>query len=192
MFSPRNLLSDVTLSLQWSPFLDGIQSPLVSSKLQPSLEEAWPVILQALALDAVPVNIDGNSKTTVENTSRNGLISGYSMVELDLEEYQFLWGFALLVLFQRQHPALSRQIIPLSSAEVRSDRDSPIEETKPTALKLHDIVLPVFQFLSTEKFFAAEFLTLDICCELLQVAITLFPFHSYSLCKKNFIFNFFL
>ncbi|WCJ25388.1 HEAT repeat-containing protein [Euphorbia peplus] len=134
----------LNLKKNWNPFLDGIQSPLVSSKLLPSLEEAWPVILQALALDAIPLNADANVRTTVDNTSKSGLISGYSMVELELKEYQFLWGFALLVLFQQQHPATNRQIIPFNAAKV-------------------------FQFLSSERFFTADYLTSDICQELLQV-----------------------
>ncbi|XP_024454181.2 protein SWEETIE isoform X3 [Populus trichocarpa] len=153
----------------WNPFLDGIQSPIVSSKVQLSLEESWPVILQALALDAIPANTHGNSKETDENTSNNSLISGYSMVELKLEDYRFLWGFSLLVLFQRQHPTLTRRIILLSSAEVRYGGDSPTEETNTAALKQYEIVLPVFQFLLTERFFTEEFITLDICRELLQV-----------------------
>ncbi|KAJ6738775.1 PROTEIN SWEETIE [Salix koriyanagi] len=152
----------------WNPFLDGIQSPLVSSKVQLSLEECWPVILQALALDAIPVNTHGDSKATDENTSNNSLISGYSMVELELEDYRFLWGFSLLVLFQRKHPALTRRII-LSSAEVRYSGDSPTEETSTAALKQYEIVLPVFQFLLTERFFTEEYITMDICRELLQV-----------------------
>uniref|UniRef100_A0A6N2MN55 Uncharacterized protein n=1 Tax=Salix viminalis TaxID=40686 RepID=A0A6N2MN55_SALVM len=121
----------------WNPFLDGIQSPLVSSKVQLSLEESWPVILQALALDAIPVNTHGDSKATDENTSNNSLISGYSMVELD-------------------------------SAEVRYSGDSPTEETSTAALKQYEIVLPVFQFLLTERFFTEEYITMDICRELLQ------------------------
>ncbi|KAJ6403563.1 hypothetical protein OIU84_015471, partial [Salix udensis] len=151
----------------WNPFLDGIQSPLVSSKVQLSLEESWPVILQVLALDAIPVNTHGDSKATDENTSNNSLISGYSMVELELEDYRFLWGFSLLVLFQQKHPALTRRII-LSSAEVRYSGDSPTEETNTAALKQYEIVLPVFQFLLTERFFTKEYLTMDICRELLQ------------------------
>lgn len=154
----------------WNTFLDGIQSPLVSSKLQPCLDEAWPVILQALALDAVPAKIGSNAhpKTAEENISRNSLISGYSMVELEFEEYQFLWGLALLVLFQGQHPTLSRQIIPMNSAKGKHVGDSSTEEITP-GLKFYEIVLPVFQFLSTKMFFSARFLTVDICEELLQV-----------------------
>lgn len=170
----------VALSIQWNPFLDGIQSPIVSSKVQLSLEESWPVILQALALDAIPANTHGNSKETDENTSNNSLISGYSMVELKLEDYRFLWGFSLLVLFQRQHPTLTGRIILLSSAEVRYGGDSPTEETNTAALKQYEIVLPVFQFLLTERFFTEEFITLDICRELLQVVS-----YFFALCSKN-------
>ncbi|GLT41167.1 hypothetical protein SLA2020_152510 [Shorea laevis] len=161
----------LNLKGNWNSFLDGIQSPLVSSKLQPCLEEAWPVILQALALDAVPANVGVNeySKTSIENVSRKSLISGYSMVGLELEEYQFLWGFALLVLFQGQPPAPSRQIIPLASAREKHGGDSSSEEFTPSGLKFYDVVLPVFQFLSTEMFFSEGFLTANICEELLQV-----------------------
>ncbi|XWS30691.1 hypothetical protein CRYUN_Cryun23aG0008700 [Craigia yunnanensis] len=164
----------------WNSFLDGIQSRLVSSKLQPCLEEAWPVILQALALDAVPMNVDrnGNSEAAAENISINSLISGYSMVELDSEEYQFLWGFALLVLFQGQHPALGKQVIPLASSKAKHDGDSPAEDMTSPGLKFYEIVLPVFQFLLTQKFFSAGFLTVNICEELLQV-------FSYSIYMDN-------
>lgn len=145
--------------LQWKPFLDGIQSPLVSTKLQPCLEEAWPVILQAVALDAVPVHFDMNlSSQTTENNSNNTFISGYSMVQLKPEEFQFLWGFALLVLFQGQDPTLYKHLICLSSAKAKFGGDSPVEDTNPLALKLYEIVLPVFQLLSTERFFSMGFL----------------------------------
>ncbi|CAL5440706.1 unnamed protein product [Camellia sinensis] len=140
------------LKQKWKPFLDGIQSPLVSTKLQPCLEEAWPVILQAVALDAVPVHFDMNlSSQTTENNSNNTFISGYSMVQLKPEEFQFLWGFALLVLFQGQDPTLYKHLICLSSAKAKFGGDSPVEDTNPLALKLYEIVLPVFQLLSTER-----------------------------------------
>lgn len=164
------------MPLQWKPFLDGIQSPLVSSKLRSCLEEAWPVILQAVSLDAVPVNVDVNesSKSAVGDISRSTSISGYSMVKLELEEFRFLWGFALLVLFQRQ-PTSGAHIIMPGSDEAKFSGDSPDEEMNPISLKLHEIVLPVFQFLSTERFFSSGYLTMNICEEFLQVMIC-FPF----------------
>ncbi|CAL5344646.1 unnamed protein product [Camellia sinensis] len=121
-------------------------------KQKPCLEEAWPVILQAVALDAVPVHFDMNlSSQTTENNSNNTFISGYSMVQLKPEEFQFLWGFALLVLFQGQDPTLYKHLICLSSAKAKFGGDSPVEDTNPLALKLYEIVLPVFQLLSTER-----------------------------------------
>ncbi|KAL0343339.1 UNVERIFIED_CONTAM: protein SWEETIE [Sesamum angustifolium] len=76
----------------WKPFLDGIQSSVVSVELQPCLEEAWLVILQALVLDAVPAGSCVNESSPTDS-SRNIPTSGYSMVELQLDDFQFLWGF---------------------------------------------------------------------------------------------------
>ncbi|XP_024037767.1 protein SWEETIE isoform X2 [Citrus clementina] len=170
----------LNLKRKWNPFLDGIQLPLVSSKLQSCFEEAWPVILQAVALDAMPVKLDekGLSKITVENMSKSSLISGYSMVELECEDYRFLWGFALIVVFQGQHLVPNKQRIGLGSAKAKFGGDSPTKEMNPLGLKLYEIVLPVFQFLSTESFFTAGFLTMNICQELLQVFL-------YSICMDN-------
>ncbi|KAI9153290.1 hypothetical protein LWI28_008916 [Acer negundo] len=170
----------LNLNRNWNPFLDGIQSPLVSSKLLACLEEAWPVILQAAALDAVPMNSDGKgySRIAAENNSKSSLISGYSMVELDREEYQFLWGFSMLILFQGLQVTPGKQMITLGSAKVKFGVDSPIKVMNPIGLKLYEIVLPVFQFLSTQNFFAAEFLSLNICLELLQI-------FTYSMCLDN-------
>ncbi|KAK3212082.1 hypothetical protein Dsin_016788 [Dipteronia sinensis] len=170
----------LNLNRNWNPFLDGIQSPLVSSKLLACLEEAWPVILQAAALDAVPMNSDGKgySKIAAENNSKSSLISGYSMVELDRDEYQFLWGFSTLVLFQGLQVTPGKQMITSGSAKVKFGVDSPIKVMNPIGLKLYEIVLPVFQFLSTQNFFAAEFLSLNVCLELLQI-------FTYSMCLDN-------
>lgn len=163
------------LHIQWNSFLSGIQSPVVSAKLQPCLEESWPLILQALVLDAVPVTLDENSRSkgTVENLSGDSLLSGYSMVELESKEYQFLWGFSLLVLFRGQQSNSCKLKIPLACAKTNHEGESPIEELNSLSINLYEIVLPVFQFLSTKRFASAGFLTLDICRELMQVSIHL-------------------
>ncbi|XP_038891104.1 protein SWEETIE isoform X2 [Benincasa hispida] len=153
---------------KWNPFLDGIQSSLVISKLQSSLEESWPVILQAIALDAIPVNFGGIASSSINNALENNFLSGYSMVELESNEYRFLWSFALFSLFcGRHHPG--KQNISSSSTTANVVEDSPKETTNSIELKLYEIVLPVLQSLSTVKFFSAGFLTVDICIELLQV-----------------------
>ncbi|BBH06892.1 HEAT repeat-containing protein [Prunus dulcis] len=120
------------LKTKWNPFLDGIQSPLVSLKLQPCLEESWPVILQAIALDAVP----------------------------------------------GQYSTLGELKNPISFIKASNGGNSATEELYSPGIKLYEIALPVFQFLSTKRFASAGFLTMDICRELLQV-------FSYSMCMDN-------
>lgn len=122
------------------------------------------------------MNVDGNgnSEAAAENVSTNSLVSGYSMVELESEEYKFLWGFALLVLFQGQHPSLCKQVIPLALSKAKYDGVTPAEDMTSPGLKFYEIVLPVFQFLLTQKFFSAGFLTVTICEELLQVLLSLY------------------
>ncbi|KAL2329485.1 hypothetical protein Fmac_017066 [Flemingia macrophylla] len=156
---------------KWNLFLDGLQSPTVSSKLHPCLDESWPVILQALALDAVPVNSKGN-EAPIENTPKHSVATyQYSMVELKREDFKFLWGFSLLGLFQSQHPILCRPIIQLASVNAKHGGNSPRNEVKSSGLKLYEVVLPVFHFLLTERFFGAGLLTVDICKELLQILL---------------------
>lgn len=143
--------------------LDEIPPHTVSRRLQPCLDEAWPVILQALVLDAIPVN------HIVDGFSDRSLISRHRMVTLEVEDYQFLWGFAVLVLFQGMHPSSNTQVIPFGSTKVKNNGDSSIKESSFQGLKLHEIALPVFLSLSAERFFTSGFLSIDLCQELLQV-----------------------
>ncbi|KAH9602675.1 hypothetical protein KSS87_010209 [Heliosperma pusillum] len=162
---------NVHFKKNWNPFLEGIKSPTVSSKLKICLEEVWPILLQAVALDAAPIAVDvdlDKSCYATEEILPNDLLSGFSMVELHFEEFQFLWGFSLLILFQGQNITFEKHIIPLP-AKAKDGGDSPLEETKLQSLKLYEVVLPVFRSLSSKKFFRAGFLTVDICRELLQV-----------------------
>ncbi|KAG8384070.1 hypothetical protein BUALT_Bualt04G0079800 [Buddleja alternifolia] len=161
----------------WKPFLDGIQSSAVSAELQPCLEEAWPVILQALVLDAVPAssNMNGSSPTDI---SQKIPTSGYSMVELRLDDFQFLWGFLLLILFQEQDVTISKHIIPVCNIKSKFSSDVSVDDSNSLSSELYNILFPVFQFMSTERFFSCRFLTLDACRELLQV-------FSYLIFREN-------
>ncbi|KAK7374934.1 hypothetical protein VNO80_08377 [Phaseolus coccineus] len=160
---------------KWNLFLDGLQSTTVSSKLRPCLDESWPVILQALALDAVPVDSEGN-ETSVENTLKpSATAHQYSMVELKCEDFKFLWGFSLLGLFQSQHPVLCQPILQHAFLSAKHNGNLSSSDVKSSGLKLYEIVLPVFQFLLTERFFGAGLLTVDICKELLQIL----PYSTY-------------
>ncbi|CAJ1844953.1 unnamed protein product [Sphenostylis stenocarpa] len=167
--SPSLLEAGLHLATKWNLFLDGLESPIVSSKLRPCLDESWPVILQALALDAVPVDSEGN-EAPIENTQKHSATAHrYSMVELKCEDFKFLWGFSLLGLFQSQHPALCKPILQLAFVNAKHSGNLPSNDVKPSGLKLYEIVLPMFQFLLTERFFGAGLLPTDICKELLQI-----------------------
>ncbi|CAI9110693.1 OLC1v1010761C1 [Oldenlandia corymbosa var. corymbosa] len=149
----------------WKPFLDGVQSPLVSSKLQHCLEEAWPVILQAVVFDAAPEKSFSNGSPASDSRSKGPFISGFRMVELRLEEFQFLWGLSLLVLFQGQDKDGDDSLIPVSAVKPKLTEDSSL------VTKLSETVLPVLEFLSVERFFGAGFLTADICKELFHIFV---------------------
>lgn len=173
---------------QWKPFLDGIQSSLVAKKLKHCLEESWPFILQAVSLDAVPVNMDASeSSRTADDTSKSVFFSGYNMVELQQQDYQFLWSFSLLVLFQGQHATPDETIIPLDYVKSNFGSDSPVADTHSKAMKFYEIIFPVFGFLSAEKFFQTGFLTIDVCRELLQVIVFWSVFTLYSTFRYLFV-----
>ncbi|XP_042026090.1 protein SWEETIE-like [Salvia splendens] len=151
----------------WEPFLDGIQSSVVSAELHPCLEEAWPVILQALVLDAVPANsdlIESPPTDRIENIHT----SGHGMVEFQIDDFNFLWGFLLLILFQEQDVTPRDNIIPV--CQIKSNFSSKIlADDSSSSSSLKNIFSSVFQFMSTKSFFSSGYLSLDVCTELLKV-----------------------
>ncbi|KAL6603995.1 hypothetical protein ACP70R_044356 [Stipagrostis hirtigluma subsp. patula] len=148
----------------YKPFLDGIQSLLVSSKVQKYLDEVWALILQATALDAAPMEFDLNES---EDLDEQIFISAHSMVKLERTEFQFLWGLSVLVLFHARQPvkdsALKLNLDYGQDKKIGEFIVHGLEDPKPG-----DQVLPVLLSLTTEVFFRKNFLTVDICQELLQ------------------------
>ncbi|EEC80697.1 hypothetical protein OsI_23125 [Oryza sativa Indica Group] len=147
------------------PFLDGIQSFLVSSKAKEYLDEVWALILQATALDAAPLEFEMDDS---EDTLGQTFISGRSMVKLDLTEFKFLWGLSVLVLCHTQ-PSMSN-----SAIKINLDRNNEkkigglvvcagLDNPRPC-----DQMLLVLSSLTSRVFFSMNFLTVDTCQELLQ------------------------
>jgi hypothetical protein len=151
---------------QHKPFLDGIQSLLVSSKVQKYLDEVWALILQALALDAAPMEFDMNeSEEFLEQT----FISGCSMVKLERTEFQFLWGLSILVLFHAHQPVKNCAV--KVNLDYRQDKKfGKFIVHGPDDPRPCDLVLPVLLSLTTEVFFTKNYLSVDICLELFQVS----------------------
>uniref|UniRef100_A0A0D9WQP4 HEAT repeat-containing protein n=1 Tax=Leersia perrieri TaxID=77586 RepID=A0A0D9WQP4_9ORYZ len=147
------------------PFLDGIQSFLVSSKAKEYLDEVWQLILQATALDAAPLELEMNDS---EDTLGQAFLSGHSMVKLDLNEFKFLWGLSFLVLCHAQSSMTN------SAIKINLDHNNEkktggfvvcdgLDNPRPC-----DQMLTVLLSLTTQVFFSMNFLTVDTCQELLQ------------------------
>ncbi|TVU08978.1 hypothetical protein EJB05_42408 [Eragrostis curvula] len=148
----------------YKPFLDGIQSSLVSSKVQMYLDEVWALILQAVALDAAPMEFDMNeSEESLEQT----FMSGRSMVKLERTEFKFLWGLSILVLFHA-HQSVKNSAVKIN-LDYRKDKKfgefivHGLDDPRPC-----DLMLSVLLPLTTEVFFTKNLLSVDVCLELLQ------------------------
>uniref|UniRef100_A0A0E0LC01 HEAT repeat-containing protein 5B n=1 Tax=Oryza punctata TaxID=4537 RepID=A0A0E0LC01_ORYPU len=147
------------------PFLDGIQSFLVSSKAKEYLDEVWALILQATALDAAPSEFEMNDS---EDMLGQTFISGRSMVKLELTEFKFLWGLSVLVLCHAQ-PSMSNSAIKINLDHNNEKKIGGfvvcpgLDNPRPC-----DQMLPVLLSLTAQVFFSMNFLTVDTCQELLQ------------------------
>ncbi|KAK9106905.1 hypothetical protein Syun_022916 [Stephania yunnanensis] len=154
---------------KYKPFLEGIQSPSISSKLQQFLDESWHVVLQAVTLDALPVQqeLEESSKPINPNSI---LLSGYKMVELDPREFQFLWGFALFVLFQGHNSMMGSETMPLFHSHNAKVFGYPVlEGTKNVDSEAYVIAIHVIQSLSAAGFLSVRYLNVNACKELFQV-----------------------
>uniref|UniRef100_J3MEI1 Uncharacterized protein n=1 Tax=Oryza brachyantha TaxID=4533 RepID=J3MEI1_ORYBR len=146
------------------PFLDGIQSFLVSSKVKEYLDEVWALVLQATVLDAAPLEFEMNGS---EDMLGETFISGHDMVKLDLNEFKFLWGLSVLVLCHAQLSMMN------SAVKINLDHNN---EKKIGGLVCHgsdnprpcDQILHVLSSLTAQVFFSMNFLTVNTCQELLQ------------------------
>ncbi|OEL32096.1 hypothetical protein BAE44_0006885 [Dichanthelium oligosanthes] len=151
--------------INYKPFLDGIQSLLVSSKVQKYLDEVWALILQATALDAAPMEFDMNKSVDILEQT---FISGHCMVKLDRTEFEFLWGLSILGLFHARQ-SLKNSALKIN-LDFRQDKNfggfivHGLDDQKPC-----DQVLPVLLSLTAQVFFSNDFLSVDICQELLQI-----------------------
>lgn len=134
--------------------------------MQKCLDESWPLILQATALDAVPVEFEMDNSVVYD--AETLFLSGRSMVKLERSEFQFLWGLSLLVLFQEQETTANKPVkMLLAHNKFHQCQDILIAGNND--LKPCEIVLPVFLSLTKEVFFSQEFLSPEICRELLEV-----------------------
>jgi hypothetical protein len=167
---------------QHKPFLDGIQSLLVSSKVHKYLDEVWALILQATAVDAAPLEFGANDS---EDVHEHTFIAGRSMVKLETSDFQFLWGLSVLVLFHAHQSTVNTCVkMKLDCSKEKKFGDivfHGLDNPRPC-----DKVLPVLLSLTTEVFFSKDFLSVDTCQELLQVSALCCVFYALKLANLHF------
>lgn len=156
----------------YKPFLDGIQSLLVSTKVRACLDEACPLILHAYVLDAIPVEfeMEKHCHYDTKNLSKILLRSGYIMVRLDIREFRFVWGLTLLFLFRGQH-SMSCSHVATLLYYMKAENIGGVTLEMTFDERIYEISLLIFQALSREVFFHLGYLTSEICRELLQVLL---------------------
>lgn len=157
---------------EYKPFLDGIQSAAIGSVVQPYLHEVWPVILQAVTLDAAPAKFgqeNSSSQNTKEMNSLNTCNYGYIMVKLEIRDFRFLWGLAILILFEQRH-VKQEKLLQFSSSCTYSVNGKLAGDIHINAdSKFMAVALYALECLSRKGFYDEEMLSCKLCLELLQM-----------------------
>ncbi|WOK94226.1 HEAT repeat-containing protein 5B isoform X6 [Canna indica] len=156
----------------YKPFLDGIQFAVVSTKVKKCIDEVWPLILQATALDAVPVNFktDNTSNLNARDSKDALSLSGHSMVGLGTNEFHFLWGLSQLIMFQGQQFVSDTPVKILFTLSENRSGVSVFHGTR-FMMASCEIAFTVLQSLSNEAFFSNGLLSSELCIELLQILV---------------------
>lgn len=160
----------MVIFLQYKPFLDGIQFAVVSFEVKKCLNEVWALILQAIALDVVPMKFktENSSESNTRVSDKHLSLSGYSMVGLENEEFHFMWGLSQLIMFQGQQP-VSDMEVTLFPPDEKKIRGSVLQGGSHFMLPSYEIALSVFHSLSTEAFFQHDFISPGLCTDIFQV-----------------------
>lgn len=157
---------------EYKPFLDGIQSAAIGSVVQPYLHEVWPVILQAVTLDAAPAKFGHENpynQNTKEMNSLDTYTSGCIMVQLEIRDFSFLWGLAILILFEQHHVKHEKSLQFSSSftyivnGKLARDMHTNVDS------KFKEVALYAIECLSKPGFYDEEMLSCKLCLELLQM-----------------------
>ncbi|XP_042449151.1 protein SWEETIE-like [Zingiber officinale] len=156
----------------YKPFLDGIQFAVVSFEVKKCLNEVWALILQAIVLDVVPLKFktENPSELNTKVSDKHLSLSGYSMIGLENEEFHFMWGLSLLILFQGQQ-LVSDMEVSLFPPDEKRNRCPVLQGGSHFMLPSYEIALSVFHSLSTEAFFQHDFISPDLCADIFQILV---------------------
>ncbi|XP_024543648.1 protein SWEETIE [Selaginella moellendorffii] len=149
----------------YKPFLEGMESPAIAAKLQPHLHEVSSLILEAVAVDAVPAS----NALPIE-------LSTLKPVELNNSDFLLIWALSVLILLNkgskvsdRSHHARS---FPSFSGRIMGN--SPAGNAN-----LQLVALRALRCLCSPSFYSPAMLSIDLCQELLSMLLNP-SFQAYS------------
>ncbi|KAH9566013.1 hypothetical protein CY35_04G109200 [Sphagnum magellanicum] len=163
------LLKDYTaICTQWAtkmqpryePFLDGVQLAAIATLVLPLLTEAWPVVLEAVTVDAVP-EVSEDSKVKANGNTGTG-----RHFVINASEYKQLWALAMLILMDTENQGA---VLKRSSTSFPSSNGQLLIGDPTSNLQL--VALNALRCLCAKGFYSSDMLSRDLCEELLQVLL---------------------
>ncbi|BBN09583.1 HEAT repeat-containing protein 5 [Marchantia polymorpha subsp. ruderalis] len=154
-YTALRLHATTKLQPGYKPFMEGIQLVSIASMVLHFLSEVWPVVLEAVTVDAYPAGPSGQPS---EGKAASG-------IELSVEDFRQIWALAILVLSEEDDLAGERRrssvtSFPSVDARFRVDK----YEFTPQLAALHSL-----RSLCSEGFYDPQMLSVELCKELVQI-----------------------
>ncbi len=143
---------------RYEPFLDGVQLAAIATLVLPLLTEAWPVVLEAVTVDAVP-EVSEDSKVKANGNTGTG-----RHFVINASEYKQLWALAMLILMDTENQGA---VLKRSSTSFPSSNGQLLIGDPTSNLQL--VALNALRCLCAKGFYSSDMLSRDLCEELLQV-----------------------
>ncbi|KAJ7552272.1 hypothetical protein O6H91_06G048200 [Diphasiastrum complanatum] len=158
------------LQAWYTPFLEGLQSAAVASKVQSLLQNVCPTILEAVTVDAVPTRKSNDDTLSSDDPLTTERVESSEADELKVENFLQIWLLAMLILADEDPRAVksSRQTHSFHSflgKSLEKDLGRSSEYLQTSALKS-------LRYLCQKPVYTMEMLSTDLCKELLQVLIS--------------------
>ncbi|KAL2632357.1 hypothetical protein R1flu_017043 [Riccia fluitans] len=156
-YTALRLHSTTKLPPGYQPFMEGIELVSIASMVLHFLLEVWPVVLEAVTVDAYPVGCSGPSV--------GGASSSTSGIQLSAEEFRQIWALSTLALSEKDQlvgETRSTSGANFLYADVRSGIDK--HEFIPQIAALHS-----FRSLCSKGFYSPDMLSVELCKELVHI-----------------------
>eukprot|EP00850_Spirogloea_muscicola_P019748 SM000198S05319 [mRNA] locus=s198:160554:177251:+ [translate_table: standard] len=143
----------------YKPFLQGTQSPAAADAVRLHLEEAWPVVLEAITVGAY-------AKGSPDSTD---VVDTYNLI-LDSADYHQLWALALMVLCEDTALQTPETLSTLGSIVASGNGTfGSFAEAAPPDKDSQLLALRALLSLTTPSFCSPEFLAQELCQELFEI-----------------------